>query len=50
MHADLQVAALFDLGEAPHRVIALPGAFFFVRVLQTFDEIREQPDIARLPQ
>ena len=50
MRADLQLAALFSFRETPDRMIALPGALFFVRILQIFDEVREQPDIARLPE
>ena len=36
--------------EAAHGVIALPGAFLFGGVNNLFDEIREQPGIALLPE
>src|SRR5439155_16591391 len=50
VYADLPVTALAGFGEPPHCVIALPGALFLSRVRELVDEMRQQPDVALLPQ
>ena len=50
MRADLTMPALARFGEAANGVIALPGALFFRRIQDLFDEVAQQARVALLPQ
>src|SRR5579884_1966205 len=50
MGTDLQVPAHSALDESSDLVIPLPGPLFFCRVRDLVDKVRQQPDIALLPQ